>query len=156
LLALLLAAGPAPLSPAEFPGRDEIDRLIRQLGSDRFSEREMATATLERIGKPAMPALREARDRAEDAEMRRRARALGRAIERRVHGGEVRCFDSPGNGCPVTGVAFFPNGRRFLASGADRVVRLWNVESGKELLRFTHGAGDGEWVKGVALSPDGR
>jgi WD40 repeat protein len=53
----------------------------------------------------------------------------------------------------VTGVAFTPDGRRLLTSGADRTVRLWAVETGQ--MRRRLGAHE-SWARGVALSPDGR
>jgi HEAT repeat protein len=53
----------------------EIERLIRQLGSSQFAEREAASARLKVIGEPAANALRKAADGA-DAEIRWRAEAL--------------------------------------------------------------------------------
>ena len=38
--------------------------LVRQLGAPRFAERQAAAADLERLGSPALPALRDARSRA--------------------------------------------------------------------------------------------
>jgi hypothetical protein len=53
-----------------------IKKIIQQLGSADFAEREMATKRLEAIGKPALPALREAAKNNEDAEIQRRAQRL--------------------------------------------------------------------------------
>ena len=50
-------------------------------------------------------------------------------------------------------VAFAPDGRRALSGGADKVVRLWDLESG-DLIRELKG--HTEWVFSVAFSPDGR
>jgi uncharacterized protein (TIGR03067 family) len=71
---LLLAA------PAGTPQAAEIDRLVRQLGSPQFAEREAAVARLETIGEPALEALRKAAG-SDDGEVRRRTRALVEAIE---------------------------------------------------------------------------
>ena len=56
------------------------------------------------------------------------------------------------HGAWVESVSFSPDGR-FLASwGDDRVIRMWEVGSGREVRRMKHGA----WVSGVSFSPDGR
>ena len=49
-------------------------------------------------------------------------------------------------------VAFSPDGKRLAAGGADRAIRVFNVESGaQELLIEDHA----DWVMGIAWSPDG-
>jgi hypothetical protein len=53
----------------------DVRRLVRQLGSDRFEEREAASKALAAIGLPAFGALRDALGD-EDAEIRRRAELL--------------------------------------------------------------------------------
>ena len=58
----------------------EIKRLIGQLGSERFNDREAATDQLSKFGKSALPSLREA-TRSPDAEVRRRAQQLVEQIE---------------------------------------------------------------------------
>src|ERR1700677_2868150 len=56
-------------------------------------------------------------------------------------------------GSGVSSVAVSPDGRRVLTGGDDRITRLWDVETGKELQRFE---GHSNWVDAVAFSPDGR
>jgi uncharacterized protein (TIGR03067 family) len=61
-----------PVRPEE-PGR--IERLVRELGSEKFREREAAFAELKGIGEPALLALRAAMEN-DDAEIRCRAQEL--------------------------------------------------------------------------------
>jgi WD40 repeat protein len=53
----------------------------------------------------------------------------------------------------VTALALSADGRRAISGSLDRTVRLWGVDTGEELYRFT---GHTDVVGGVALSPDGR
>ncbi len=52
----------------------------------------------------------------------------------------------------ITTAALFPDGRRLVTADYDGSVRVWDVEQGKELRQFGHGS----WVRGLAVSPDGR
>jgi WD40 repeat protein len=78
--------------------------------------------------------------------------------------GELRRLE--GHDEPVHALAFSPDGRRALSgcgnvktvNGKPRVVqdysiRLWDLETGKELRRLS---GHPTWVSAVAFSPDGR
>jgi HEAT repeats len=58
----------------------QIKKLIRELGSDDFEVREKATQGLSQIGRPALPALREALQ-STDAEVRQRARRIMDSIQ---------------------------------------------------------------------------
>src|SRR5205823_6578585 len=59
------------------------ERLVRQLGGRKYSEREAAARQLEALGEPALPALRRAISTAE-LEVRRRAESLIVRIEQRA------------------------------------------------------------------------
>jgi WD40 repeat protein len=50
-------------------------------------------------------------------------------------------------------VAFSPDGKTLASGGDDRVIRLWDAETGKELRTF---AGHTDSVNAVAFSPDGK
>jgi serine/threonine protein kinase len=52
----------------------------------------------------------------------------------------------------VRSVAFLPDGRRAVSGGIDRMLQLWDLETGRLLHQFRHGAG----LVCVALTPDGR
>jgi len=54
---------------------EEIQKLVKELGHDNFHVREAATNRLAEIGRPAVPALREAL-RSSDAEVRQRAQRI--------------------------------------------------------------------------------
>ena len=54
--------------------------------------------------------------------------------------------------CAISNPAFAFDGRRLLAAD-DKVARLWDLETGKELRRFE---GHAEVIRAVAFSPDGK
>jgi hypothetical protein len=116
-LVVLLALAPAAHAGGDAP---EIDRLVRQLGSDSFEEREGAHKRLAAIGEPALGALRKAVG-SRDAEVRRRAGELLGRIERTLFGGQLR-LDGHTDG--VYDLAFSADGRH-AASAGTRSVRLW-------------------------------
>ncbi len=151
--ATLALGGVLQVPGAEDQGR--IDRLVQQLGSARFEAREEASKALERIGEPALPALRQAASGSADAEVRRRARLLVRALDRGLT--ELAILTGHDQ-IPVTGVAFSPDGRRLLSGGADGCARLWDAKTHKEVRHFT-GSPDEELsghAVGLAFSPDGK
>jgi formylglycine-generating enzyme required for sulfatase activity len=67
--------------------------------------------------------------------------------------GEIRQFVGhvPG-GDGVLDVAFAPNGRTAVSGGQDKTVRLWEVETGKEIRRFE---GHAARITAVCFTPDG-
>ncbi len=80
---LLGALALCTLADAQHTGADGAAALVGQLGSPRFAERERATRELEALGPAALDALRRAA-REGSLEVRRRAAALVRKIERRA------------------------------------------------------------------------
>lgn len=66
---------PAPAPTAPVPAPVGIPALVEQLGSERFAEREAAAAALEKLGLPAIDALRAA-TKSDVPEVRERAAAL--------------------------------------------------------------------------------
>jgi len=59
-----------------FQDHDQIQDLIRKLGSEDYATREQATQELQKIGKPARAALEKAAGESGDPEVRQRAQAL--------------------------------------------------------------------------------
>jgi uncharacterized protein (TIGR03067 family) len=72
------------------PSAVEADRLIKQLGSDEFEQREAASKALEALGELALPALQNAAKKSEDAEVKQRLAAVVAAVlsreEKKFHG----------------------------------------------------------------------
>jgi WD40 repeat protein len=65
---------------------------------------------------------------------------------------ETARFDGLDSG--FAGASFSPDGRTLVTGGYDKVIRVWDVASGKPVRRFDgHGGYD---VTGVAFAPDGR
>lgn len=79
------APAPAPTAkPAKAqPGEAEVRRLIRQLGSADFAEREAAVKALRALGEEALPALKKA-SVDKDPELKRRATQLLKPLEAKV------------------------------------------------------------------------
>ncbi|HVS40207.1 MAG TPA: hypothetical protein VMS17_31910 [Gemmataceae bacterium] len=86
-LGVLAAAEPSVEQPAK-PDADKIAKLVAQLGSDSFDDREKASADLEAIGDPAYDALRQALKN-NDEEIRKRAEILVGKIDRRRESAEA-------------------------------------------------------------------
>ena len=51
----------------------------------------------------------------------------------------------------IIGVAYSPNGKVLASGGWDKLVRLWDPDTGKELSQLT---GHGGAIYGIAISPD--
>lgn len=58
------------------PEAGDVARLVRQLGSDKFNQREAAAVALLKVGKPGLGALQAAAKESGDEEVRRRAEKL--------------------------------------------------------------------------------
>ena len=88
ILLACIAAGPTT-APTTLPSAKEMDALIGQLGHDDFKIREDASQKLFKLGKPAVPALKQALA-SDDPEVQSRAQMLIKRIETRpVPGGPV-------------------------------------------------------------------
>jgi formylglycine-generating enzyme required for sulfatase activity len=95
-LALAAAVAAWSASLAAETEAERIDRLIRQLGSDSFAQREAAGKALEAIGTPALAALRQAAAGSADIEVRRRAGRLVEEVRRRSRPAALDCTAKDG------------------------------------------------------------
>jgi WD40 repeat protein len=129
-------------------GAADVSRLIEQLGSDDFAQREEAHRRLAEVGEAALEPLRKALQ-SDDAEVRRRAGELVREIERRLFG-EQLCL--VGHTSEVVSVAMSRDGALAVSGGNDGTARIWNLKEGKEVCRLDTKEKSGVWA--VALSAD--
>src|SRR5262245_37824411 len=83
VVALALGLSVLAVRAEDRPDAAQISKLIEQMGSGDFDEREKATRALDQIGAPALEALRKATS-SDDAEIKKRAQELVGAIERRA------------------------------------------------------------------------
>lgn len=56
-----------------------------------------------------------------------------------------------GSDRPIVGVGFSPDGRRLATASHDHSARIWDANTGTQLLNITHD----EWVRAAVFSPDG-
>jgi sulfatase modifying factor 1 len=95
---LVVGVAAWPVGLASETESERIDRLIRQLGSESFAQREAAGKALQGIGEPALDALRKAAGTSEDIEVRRRAGRLVGEVLRRSKWGSIDCTREGGVG----------------------------------------------------------
>ncbi len=128
LLCVAVLGGIAYLAHAAEPKAD-IPALIQQLGHDDFEQRELASRRLADLGEDALAPLKAAVDSG-DAEVRRRVDELITTIERRLFGEQAILV---GHTSGLWAATFSPDGKRAATSSDDKSLRLWDLESGREL-----------------------
>ena len=67
-------------------------------------------------------------------------------------------IDPGGHKALIKDVVFTPNGKYLVSAGKDKLIRVWDIETGKTVrtLRGQIGAGDEGKIFAMAMSPDGR
>ena len=60
-----------------------------------------------------------------------------------------------GHSSAVSAVVFSPDGRTLASGSSDRTVRLWNVETRRELMQLDSGSVELGEIKSLAFSPNG-
>lgn len=133
-------------APEDDQQAERIAALIKQLGDKSFTKREAAEKELEAIGPAATKALQLVAVKGDDPEIRQRAERL---LNKRFS--ELRYLK--GHTSIVHSVAFSPDGKQALSGSRDKTVRLWDLETGKEIHCF---AGHTGTVLCVAFSRDGK
>ncbi len=93
---------------------ERITKLVNDLGSDSFKEREQASKGLDAIGTPALEALRQAY-KSEDIEVRQRAEDLVKKIERRIENARI------------LSLAYSSDGKTLASGSADKTIKLWDM-----------------------------
>jgi WD40 repeat protein len=152
LVCFLLTAGLAsfvshPLLQAETASAERIGMLVKQLGSEDFVEREAATTALADLGESARAALEKAVAVSRDPELLQRATELIEKLDKALY------RELKGHHGTATSVAFSQDGNYALSGGHDQTLRLWDLQTGKEVRVFS---GHGSHVYGVAFCPDGK
>jgi WD40 repeat protein len=66
---------------------------------------------------------------------------------------DFRLHITMGHSGPVTSVAISPDGKYIVSGNYDNTIKLWDIESGKEIRNFE---GHSSIVASVAISPDGK
>lgn len=166
------------VSPVAAEDDKEIDRLVKQLSSDKYKEREAATRRLAEVGEPVVDALvramksndQELLCRAEavltkigepalvavtkaagssDPEVSRRAEQIVAVLENKLYPELVLT----GHTAEVRRVGVSADGKRLLTSSDDTTLRLWDTRTGKQLRVFEGNTGS---IRSAALSRDGK
>src|SRR5262249_29413183 len=103
---------------------------------------------LTEIGRPALDTVTKA-TASSDPEVRHRAEAIAALIENRCYPELVLRGHTDAVWC----VCVSADGKRVLTGSADKSLRLWDADTGKQLRVF---AGHTARIIGAAISPDGR
>ena len=131
LVALVLAADWAAANAADDPPADRLGRLVRQLGHQRYAQREEASRELAAVGEPAVGALRAAAAASPDPEVRARAERVIGAIAARA--GERELAKWAGSWKTPAGVWMKIDGHRWSSgtpSWGPVGGQMWIVEVG--------------------------
>ncbi len=132
----LLQAELRPVPPPDAAKAKEIARLITQLGSAKFNDREKATAELEKLGGTAEPALRKVLEGDGPAEVRRRVQLLLEKL-----GGTLLTADQLRTlrALEVLGRLGTPEARKLLEALADGAPGAWLTAEARAILRSLDG-----------------
>src|SRR5262249_47307010 len=126
----------------------QLAKLIEQLGDDDAEVRKSAEKKLTEIGEPALDLLRKAARDSRDADVKLHALALVKLIEKSAFA-SIRQFT--GHTGHIRHLAVSKDGKKALTASMDYSVRLWDVDTGKEVRKFD---GHTSWAWSVAFSPD--
>jgi WD40 repeat protein len=106
----------------------EIDRLIQQLGSPRFRDRQDASDHLAALGDAAFGALRKALTGSSDPEVRRRVQALLDRPPREVAVIKTQAI-------PVVTIRFAPSGEALAWGDSDGGLMVWDTKARRLMIQ---------------------
>jgi len=150
-LFLLLAVLAACVAVAADGDKEkEANALVEKLGSDDADVRKDATKKLLDMGEDAVPSLLKAIKGHPDADVKLRAIILRQDIFKKLYG-ELRQFT--GHTGDIRGVAVTSDGKKAITAAMDYTLRVWDLETGKELQKLTGHTG---WCWEVCISKDDK
>jgi WD40 repeat protein len=117
------------LSSATDAMRDNLKRLMKGWDDDDLEVRNRASKQVAALGMPALGELRRVAKEATDPEIRLRARLARSAILAPAPLFHFRHLEGE-----MESVAFAPTGRIVATGGVQGVVRIWNLEDGREMV----------------------
>lgn len=82
------------------------------------------------------------------------AKRFGAVVKSRQQQDDVRFFNE--NGSEVTCVDVSPDSKKFLSASKDKIIRLWDIETGSLIRRFSDHKDDLSNIERVRFSPDGE
>jgi hypothetical protein len=126
------------LSPATDAVRDNLKRLMKGWDDDDLEIRNRASKQVAALGMPALGELRRVAKEATDPEIRLRARLARSAILTPEPLFHFRHLEGE-----MESVAFAPTGHVVATGGVQGVVRIWNLEDGREMLLLRQFPGGG-------------
>ena len=117
LVALVAGTEPQtkPATPKENVSEVELSRLVEQLGSESYQEREAATRDLAALGERALPALKKAAA-SKDPEVRWRASKVAKPVEEEVRRRQIEAIKTSRLSPHDKGRKLMP----FISKGDDR------------------------------------
>jgi WD40 repeat protein len=117
------------LAPADAATTSEIRQLSKGWDNESFAVRDQASKDIVALGIPALPELRAIEKESLSPGTRIRARLARDAIRSPAPIFQMR--HPEGN---IESLAFSPDGRTLSTGGADGVVRLWSLRTGRETM----------------------
>jgi WD40 repeat protein len=155
--ALTVTAGSlAPLYSGDDKKEDKkaddkkISKWIDQLGDDDEDVRKKAEKALLEQGEAALAPLQKAAKDHPDADVRLRAIVLSKAVAR---GAFRELKQLTGHTAWIRSIAVSKDGKKALTGSQDATMRLWDLDKGTEIKKFSTGHKSG-WTWQVAFSPD--
>lgn len=125
---------PLPVRPPTDAEKAKVAALLKECDSDDYPTREKAAAELAGLGPAVEPLLRQAAADGPSAEVRMRARVARETMLNKPK------FRPAGHADEIRPIVFSPGGKVVASGGADGLVILWDVGTGKELVRFNTAA----------------